>query len=309
MAARINPVDWESLLSTWAKPPAETEQSRCDNALSIVRNAVACSPRFNSRSIRVFAQGSYRNRVNVRQDSDVDIGVLCDDTFFYDLPPGVTPQSRLITAPSYVYSQFKNDLHEALANYVGSAGVRRGNKAFKIKETSYHIVADVVPLFEYRAYTSGGYIAGVSLAPDNGCRIDNFPERVVPTWPDLPLHYENGVAKNTATGRRFKSVVRIVKKLRNLMADAGNEVAKPIPGYLIECLVWNANNISFNHNTWLETARTVLGMIWAATSQDDTCKDWREVDNLKLLFHPNQPWSRQQANAFVSSAWQLIGIS
>jgi hypothetical protein len=309
MIARVNPVDWESLFSTWAKPPANTEQTRCDNALGMIRNAVEQSPRFIGRSIHVFAQGSYRNRVNVRQGSDVDIGVLCYDTFFYDLPPGVTPQSKFITAPTYYYAQFKNDLHEALANYLGTPAVRRGNKAFKVKETSYHVVADAVPLFEYRYFGPTGYVAGVSLAPDNGGRIDNFPERVVPTWPTLPLHYANGVAKNTATGRRFKSAVRIVKQLRNLMADAANETAEPIPGYLIECLVWNVGDVMFNHDNWLETIRTVLRVIWTVTAQDGTCRAWREVDNVKSLFHPNQPWTRQQANAFASSAWQLIGVS
>lgn len=59
------------------------------------------------------------------------------------------------------------------------------------------------------------YRAGVALIPDRGDRIENFPERLVNHWPDIPLHYENGVRKNDRTTRRFKGVVRIVKKLRN----------------------------------------------------------------------------------------------
>jgi len=38
---------------------------------------------------------------------------------------------------------------------------------------------------------------------------------------------------NEATGRRFKGVTRILKRLRNEMADEGYEAAKSIPSYLV----------------------------------------------------------------------------
>ena len=72
----VGSIDWEAHFSEWAKPPLKTEQTRCENAITAVRNAVAGSADLKGRSTKVFAQGSYRNRVNVRDDSDVDIGVL-----------------------------------------------------------------------------------------------------------------------------------------------------------------------------------------------------------------------------------------
>lgn len=305
-------IDWEAYFSEWAKPPPTTEQTRCDNALSATRNAVDRSSSLKTRSTKVFAQGSYRNRVNVRQDSDVDVGVLCDESYFFRLPRGKTEAQVGITdgPATYTYATFKNDLENALVSHFGRAAVTRGNKALKVRATSHHVEADVVPVFEYRTYSEDGfYVTGVALLPDKGGRIENFPERLRSSWPDIPLHYENGVSKNEATGRRFKSVVRIVKTLRNSMDDAGNQAAKPIPSYLIECLVWNVSNHRFAGTAWLPTVRSVIGAIWSATKDEAGCDKWCEVDDIKYLFRPSQPWTRHQAHDFADKAWDLIGIS
>ena len=63
--------DWESAFSFWARPPSKTEEQRSENAIGAIRNAVNGSSTLKQRKIMVFTQGSYRNRVNVRQDSDV----------------------------------------------------------------------------------------------------------------------------------------------------------------------------------------------------------------------------------------------
>ncbi|SDX06954.1 hypothetical protein [Nitrosomonas communis] len=78
--------DWESVFSTWGQSPSATEQQRAENAERQIREAIRASDKLKNRNIRVFTQGSYRNRVNVRKDSDVDIGVLCFDTYFPDYP-------------------------------------------------------------------------------------------------------------------------------------------------------------------------------------------------------------------------------
>lgn len=67
--------DWESDLRSWGKPPGTTEEQRCANAVSAVRNAINKSVSLRGHSILVFAQGSYRNGTSVRRDSDVDVCV------------------------------------------------------------------------------------------------------------------------------------------------------------------------------------------------------------------------------------------
>ena len=92
--------------------------------------------------------------------------------------------------------QYKGYLKSALVDRLGRAVVKRGNKAFNIRENTYRVEADVVPLFEFWQYwESENYRAGVALVTDQGRRIENYPERLVEHWPSTPLHYENGNSK------------------------------------------------------------------------------------------------------------------
>ena len=174
------PRDWEDTFSLWAQPPSKTEEQRSDNAITGIRTAVNRSSKLNQRKIKVFIQGSYRNRVNVRQNSDVDLGVMLYDAFLGEYPEGKTRADFGNVDVDYRYSQFKNELEEALVDRFGRAAVTRGNKAFNIRENTYRVEADVVPLFEFRQYLeSGNYRAGVALVTDQGRRIENYPERLV----------------------------------------------------------------------------------------------------------------------------------
>lgn len=291
--------DWEAQFRDWAKPPGKTEEERCNNAVSAVRNAIKASDKLRVRGVSVFAQGSYRNNTNVRQDSDVDVGILCTDTFFYALPEGTTTEMFGIAPASYGYAQFKNEVEEALVNYFGRSAVTRGNKAFDIHETTYHVEADVAAFFEHRRYSVGGrYLQGAEL------RTDREDRRVI-NWPEQ--HYENGCSKNNATGTRFKSVVRVLKALSSEMTE--NRVsAGDIPGFLIECLVWNVANDSFLHSSYADDVRATLVFLYEHTKTDETCHEWGEVSELKYLFSPVQKWTRQQANAFTCAVWSYVGF-
>jgi hypothetical protein len=159
-------MSWEDTFTSWARPLGETEQKRCDNAVTAVRKAIDASSDLKGRSIRVFAQGSYCNRTNVRQDSDVDVCVLCSDSLFSNLPDGLTDADVGLSPATYVYSKFKNDVGAALTSYVGKEWVTRGKKAFDIHENSYRIDADVVPCFEYRRYRENRtYATGTAFLP------------------------------------------------------------------------------------------------------------------------------------------------
>lgn len=301
--------DWESSFAFWAQSPSKTEEERCERVIKAIRAAVAESPQLQRRSIKVFTQGSFRNRVNVRQDSDVDVGVMLHDYFLSQYPQGKSNADfGNHDINDYSFAQFKNELEQALVNYFGRPAVKRGNKAFDIKASASQVEADVVPLFEFRQYWEGGtYRAGVALIPDRGARIENFPERLVDYWPPTPLHYENGKSKNDATSRRYRGMVRILKKVRIEMDDAGNSAAA-VPGYLVECLVWNAPDWCFGHDTWVDRVQSVLRFLWQNTKDATLCKEWCEVDAIKYLFHVAQPWTRDQAHNFINAAWDYVGV-
>lgn len=292
--------DWESAFSSWAQGPSKTEKEKAENAERQIRQAIQNSPALKLRNIQVFTQGSYRNRVNVRKNSDVDVGVLCFDTFFPQYPDDNirTLASRFTSPATYSYSQFKQELEQALVAHFGQFHVARGDKAFQIDENSYRVNADVAAFFEHRRYYSvTGFQSGVEMLSDNGKRIIN--------WPDQ--HYNNGVSKNTVTGRRYKRAVRILKSLRNEMADQGISSAEPIPSFLIECLVWNAPNSNFDSYSYHAMMRSVLANLFNQTLNDGICHEWVEVSGLKYLFQLSQPWTREEAHRFLGAAWDYVG--
>ncbi len=162
----------EQSFQAWAAAPSAAEQTKCDNAVSVIRKALAADTALAKRNIRVFAQGSYCNRTNVRQDSDVDVCALCSDTMFYDVPSGMTAANFNISPATYPYSDFKYQIGAALNSYFAQGHVARGNKAFDIKENTYRIAADVVPCFVYKEFApNGSTIEGVAFQPDIGQRI------------------------------------------------------------------------------------------------------------------------------------------
>jgi len=300
MNSKLN-TNWEEKFTQWSKPPSETEQQRCDNAVKSITNAIKSSTKLKEKDIRILVQGSYQNNTNVRQESDVDIGVICYDVFFPNYPKDTTRETFGNSQSDYYYKDFKNEIEEALVAYFGRNAVKRGNKAFDLKETSYKVEADVVPFFEHRRYAKDGtFISGVELKPDNG-----VPASII-NWPEQ--HYKNGVNKNNETNRRFKSLVRIFKSLCNEMNDNGVPEAKNIPGFLIECLIWNVPNKYFGASTYTEDVRNCIIFLYNNTDADDKCKEWGEVSELKYLFRPTQKWTRTQSNNFILSTWNYIGF-
>ena len=286
----------EDAFREWAKPPGKTEEQRCSNAESSIRNAIRSSDKLRSRDIKIFSQGSYRNNTNIRKNSDVDIGIVCFDTFFHHFPEGYDRASFGIEPATYHFSQFKAEVGEALEKYFGASAVSCGNKAFDVHETSYHVEADVAPFFEHRRYDMNGkYLSGVELQADDGKRIINWPEQ----------HYSNGVQKNNDTGRRYKAMVRVLKGIAN---DMDQNKLSVVPGFLIECLVWNVPNRFMGNVTYSKDLRNILIYLYEQLGLDGS-DEWGEVSELKYLFNPQQKWTKQQARDFVSATWNYVGFS
>lgn len=298
--------DWEETLKSWAKPSSDTEDQKCQNAERMIKDAIREDTTLAGHNIEVFAQGSYRNNTNVRNESDVDICVKLMDTFVpdYTHATGLTSDILGFSDSKYSYAQFKNDVETALKNKFGKQSIRRGNKAFDVHENTYRVDADVVPCLEYRLYTpqirNGEYFydSGTQILPDNGGSIINFPSH----------HYDNGVAKNNSTNYRFKYLVRGLKRLRNEMADKGVEAATPIPSYLVECLVWNCPNESFGHAEYTQDMEHVLSHTYNLTLTNDHCEDSLEINGIKYLFRSTQPWNSKQVHEFIDAARTYIGF-
>jgi hypothetical protein len=300
-------MSWEDTFKSWAQGPSQTEQEKCEHAESVVKRIIRADSRLSELPIRVFTQGSYSARTNVRLDSDVDICVCLQQTFFYDLTfsPSKNSADHGIGPASIQYPYFKNLVGAALIRELGQAGVKRGNKAFDVHANTYRIDADVVAAFEHRRYLgtadyngNAPYEAGIEFHPDNGNSVIN--------WPDHNL--QNGIAKNDRTGRKYKRVIRILKRMRNAMQADGISAAQGVASFLIESLVWNVADTHFLSESYTGIIRSVLAESFNSTLKAESCSGWVEVNERKFLFHATQPWTREQAHGFLSAAWDYVGF-
>lgn len=288
-------VDWEETFRNWSKPSSDTESEKAKNAERMIRDAIKNSEALSQHKITIFAQGSYKNNTNVRKDSDVDICVRCDELICpdYSHTQSMNNQKAGLSQATYNYRDFKNDLEKALVKKFGRNSITRGNKAFDVHENTYRINADVVPTLIRRLYYEDGtYREGTQIRTDDGTKINNWPQQ----------HYDNGINKNNRTDKRFKCIVRGVKRLRVSMEERGIKSAAPIPSFLVECLVYLVPDTCFSDSSYKTNVENCI--IYLHDNIDQA--KWTEINGIKYLFHVAQKWSKSEVKAFLHSASYYI---
>lgn len=298
----------EHTLAGWIGRASDAEQNRYEWTRTQIRTALDKSTALSAWSFDVYPKGSYPNFTNVVRDSDVDIAAELTGLARYSFAHGAAGMSMedfglSRYTGSYGLARFKDDVEAALVDHFPAGAVKRGKKAIHIRESSQGLAADVVPCEQHFEYISGEgrRRQGILLRNDANAsqHLVNYPQQ----------HYDQGVAKNDVTSRRFKRVVRILKRLENQMVDEG--LIAPVPSFLIESAVWNVPNRSFTHpDTWTGRVRGALAHIFngTMTSECEASSAWKEVNNIKFLFHVAQSWTWQQAHQFADAAWNRIGL-
>jgi hypothetical protein len=305
------PTITEDQLNAWTSPAFGNEDERRESTEKLISEAIKAHSFLSTLPLKVYAKGSYKNNTNVRRDSDVDVAVEYTDILMFDYQGGATQEQAwqargiepysgplLATGGGFDIDRFKDSIGEALIGAFGQQAVTRSNKVFTVRESSRSLAADVVPCTTHdQHYSAVRYHRGIQLL------ADKEPRRSVVNYPQQ--HYDNGVAKNKATSKRFKSVVRILKNLENRMVDDG--VSPVVASYMIESLVWNApDHLFLGPSTLGGRTREVLAHVWEDTEDSESEKRWVEVNDIKYLFHPTQRWTRQEARNFVHAAWQYV---
>lgn len=303
------PTDWESTLRSWVKRPSNNEDNKRDRTENEIREALAASNALNGVNYKVYAKGSYANNTNVRLDYDVDVAVECTDFFYYSndgAAADIRKQSLLASAiveykGGYTNADFKADVETALVNYYGRSAVKRGNMAIRVRERKTTLPADVVPCYEYHYnydLDSRGqpiFHQGTRVYRDGGGYIHNWPSQ----------QRLRGTEKNNRTGRRYKRMVRALKRLENQLVSSN--LIEDLPSFFIECLVYNAPDSCFNHANYTDDMREILATIFNNTMSAEACRDWVEVSERKWLFRPSQGWNYRQAHDLADAGWDYIG--
>ncbi|MGP5061462.1 nucleotidyltransferase domain-containing protein [Psychrobacter celer] len=289
-------------LRSWERPASESEEQRISNAIRMIKEAINSSEVLKTRrnNIEVFIQGSYENNTNVRANSDIDVCVMLKHPFFALYPIGYDRGDYGFTSGNYSFNQFKRDLFEALESKFPE--VKAGNKSLKITSSSHRVEADAVPTFQYRNYRQNEschpdiFVEGIKFYSANNIEVVNYPKQ----------HIENGKEKNRATQRRYKRLVRVVKRIRHQMIKEGKPVDNAISSFLIECLIWNLPNNIIIIDCPIERLRQTVLFLHDATLDETTCKSWKEVSNILPLFDETRKWNVSKTNLFLRQMWHFL---
>ncbi|BBZ31737.1 nucleotidyltransferase family protein [Mycolicibacterium confluentis] len=294
--------DWENWLRSAAKRPSDHETSKRDRTEREIRDALANYEPLRGKPYRVYAKGSYVNNTNVRLNFDVDIAVEYYGYFYYDLDFELKGQDKSVVGivdseDPYTREEFKADINAALQHAFGRNAISEGDIAYRVRENRTTLPADVVPCWEYRRYDAINIChVGSRVYPTSGGYKDNYPA----------IQLQNGRAKTRATNRRYKRMVRALKKLQTVLAEA-DLIDHEIPSYLVECIVYNVPNAEFNHSTYLADMKSVLAFVFNGTLSGGGSPDWHEVHELRYLFRGSD-WDRTAVHALSDAAWEYIGF-
>lgn len=272
-------------MATASGPVSATEEQERDRTLERIRRALRSAPDVPS-SVAIYVKGSYANGTNVRRDADVDVAVEWRNTFVVDTwgkTAGMTPDQLRYTPASEPMTPrvFRSTVESALVAAFDARDVDTSpDKHIGVAATSTTLEADVVPCFAMHRYDDvGQYVDGHRIYPKSGGYVDNFPQQ----------NFDNGVRKNTLTGRRYKEIVRCSKRLITECFEL-SLIPRDYPGYLTECLLYNVPNDRFGHYRRFDDITAALSYLQWGLASRDVYESWTEPSQLVMLFrgHPDR---------------------
>lgn len=285
----------EDQLKTWGKQGPTAQFTATYDTLKSCLND-SSSP-YYSKDFSIFLQGSYKNDTNVYGDSDVDVVIRLNQTFYSDITNLPEEDKKLWNAArsdaDYTLDQFKKDVAGWLVKKYGS-DVQPGTKAIYIKGNGNRRNADVLVCCKHRRYTRFKSWAdqscqeGISFFNSSGVRIDNFPIQ----------HSDNCTKKHQDSKSWFKHTARIYKNLRNTMVEKKLIEDDLAPSYFIEGLLWNVPLDRFG-GTEQQNFCDTLNWLWKADRSKFAC-----ANDLYNLFHATSlvTWRSEKCEKFLGKA-------
>lgn len=276
----------EAQLETWSHIGSIQQSAQTYETIRTVLNDRQ-SP-YYPKNFSIFLQGSYGNNTNVYKDSDVDIVICLNQTYYAEtdaLEEGAKANydSAFSLAP-YQWTDFRADVLSWLQKQFGAA-VTSGKKAIYIKGSGMRRDADVLVCAQHRRYraesngTDDQFDEGVVFW-SGGKQIINFPKQ----------HADNCTTKHQNTNNRFKPLVRVYKNMRNRMIEDGYLKDGVAPSYFVEGMLWNVPAVHFGaayENSFVNTFNWVLqsdktklacanDLFWLIRENSQTC--WPTAD-------------------------------
>lgn len=255
----------EQLIEQYSKSLSESERQHCESTIRVFENILQKygfeitkknydkddSENLNYRyhikkgklEFTIFLQGSYGNGTCVRQDSDVDIVMICESTFIGKFPEGKSGEDYYFIASDFNILEFKEEFYKFIKTSNFEYKVENHSKCIFFEgNNSSRKDMDIVTSLRYRDYSKDyfnnrdNFVGGSLIVMDNGKEIINYPEQ----------SRINSTVKNKATKYYYKKVVRILKKIKNDMIENAVEGANMVSSYGLECMIYNVPNSIFN---------------------------------------------------------------
>ena len=292
----------EDVLQSWTSPLSKTEEQRVKNAINMIKSAVMNQVQLKDFNVEVFAQGSYANNTNVRQESDVDVCIMLKSAFFCNYVEGKNGLDYGHIDSNIKYSQYKEYVIDSMAQKFGTQSIKVKNKSVNVASNSYRVNADVIPAFQYRDFRvinsidSSKYIEGIKFFASDGTEVINYPK----------IHICNGRQKNIDTNHQYKKIVRVMKHIRNNMLDDGIVDGDRITSFLIECLIWNVpDEIIMAGTTWEETIEKIILYLCYNFKNNKSLK-FKEVSGYLDLFNETRKWTVVDVQRFLIYAYDYL---
>lgn len=301
---RLTPQQRANKLARWTSPPSAAEEARLDRARRMVTDAVKRHPSFAGLGLIVEPKGSWANNTNVSSDSDMDIKVEFTQRIFRGSAAGMSFWDLSLQNSGYTGlwtpDKFRSELQIALRRASNAVDASH-NVAFYVPSVpGSRPDTDVVPCFTYM-------YSPVFGAPNRGTVVFTKDGKHIVNWSQQQL--DNGRAKNTRTGRRYKLAARALKAVENDLAALG--VIKDLPSYFMECLIYNVPDPILKNALSLDLAFQAALMhlkgqftFWSLTATPDAMV---EPNGIKKLFGSGQKWTKDDARQLVTAAWDYLG--
>ncbi|GEL76665.1 nucleotidyltransferase domain-containing protein [Tenuibacillus multivorans] len=291
-----------STLETWSNQGAtQTPKSLREKIERKLTGSQSKVQRKNQ--LEIYLQGSYRNSTNIYGNSDVDVVVQSDATFFSDVSDLDTLEKaiyeRAFSEATYTWEDYKSEVIETLEDSFGVHNVEVGNKSIKIDDGTYE--ADVVPCFEYRKYTSFGesaeereYIPGIKFYTTTEKRsVVNYPKE----------HFSKGATKNQRVSMRYKPTIRIFKNFKKKLIEKDMINKEQVPSYFVENLLYNVSDHCYDEPSIATRVYNVLK--WLQDNRESMSQFICQNEQIYLFGNSQEQWNEDDARTFINQAITL----
>jgi hypothetical protein len=288
----------EAQLDTWSKQ-GSVAQSR-DTYATVKKILDDGGSPYCLRSFESFLQGSYANDTNVYRDSDVDVVMRLDSTWYHDAPLLPADQYQAFEraypgSADYGLPEFKAQVAAWLKQKFTNVTI--GSKAIFIPGSGARRDCDVLVCARFKYYYSfksvgdENYADGICFFLNDATRIANFPKQ----------HSANCTAKHKATSQWFKPTVRIYKNMRNHLVEAKMLRGGQAPSYFIEGMLWNVPNDNFGRS-YTDTFVSTLNHLINGDRSAFRC-----ANGIHLLLQANShvSWAPANCQAYLGALRNL----